>query len=94
MIKVSVMYPKGDDTTFDIEYYKTTHMDIVERTMKPSKIEIDSGNDRPYVAIDPLYFDSPEALAAGMGGCEEAMADLANFTNAAPAMQMSEVFER
>ena len=69
MIKVSVMYPKGDDTTFDIEYYKTTHMDIVERTMKPAKIEIDSGNDRPWkcelraVALYSRFLSRADAVA-------------------------------
>ena len=91
MIKVSVMYPKSDDVTFDIEYYKTKHMEIVDRTMKPSKWEIDSGMDGPYIAIGHLYFESPEALAAGMGEVGEAMADIPNFTNAEAAMQVSEV---
>jgi uncharacterized protein (TIGR02118 family) len=91
MIKVSVMYPKSDGVTFDIDYYKTTHMAIVDRTMKPSKWEIDSGMDGPYIAIGHLYFESPEALAAAMGEGAEAMADIPNFTNAEAAMQVSEV---
>ena len=91
MIKVSVMYPKSDDATFDIEYYKTQHMEIVDRTMMPTKWEVDSGMDGPYIAIGHLYFDSPEALAAGMGEAGEAMADIANFTNTESAIQVSEV---
>jgi uncharacterized protein (TIGR02118 family) len=91
MIKVSVMYPKSDDATFDMEYYKTTHMAIVDRTMKPTKWEIDSGMDGPYIAIGHLYFDSPEALAAAMGEGGEAMADVPNFTNTQAAMQVSTV---
>jgi len=91
MIKVSVMYPKSDDVTFDMDYYKTTHMEIVDRTMKPAKWEIDSGMDGPYIAIGHLYFESPDALAASMGEGGEAMADVVNFTNAQPAMQVSQV---
>ena len=91
MIKVSVMYPKSDDATFDMDYYKTKHMEIVDRTMKPTKWEIDSGMDGPYIAIGHLYFDSPEVLAAAMGEGGEAMADVPNFTNAQAAMQVSQV---
>ena len=94
MIKVSVLYPKGDDATFDIEYYKTTHMDIVERTMKPSKIEIDSGQHGPYIAASHLYFESPEALQAALGENAEAMADVPNFTNTTAVTQVSAVVDR
>jgi uncharacterized protein (TIGR02118 family) len=91
MIKVSVMYPKTDDATFDIDYYQSTHMEIVDRTMKPTKWEIDAGMDGPYIAIGHLYFDSQDALAAAMGEGGEAMADVPNFTNVAAAMQVSQV---
>ena len=91
MIKVSVMYPKTDDATFDMDYYKSTHMEIVDRTMKPAKWEIDSGMDGPYIAVGHLYFESPDALAAAMGEGGEAMADVVNFTNTSAAMQVSEV---
>ncbi len=94
MIKVSVMYPKGDGATFDMEYYRTTHMDIVERTMKPSKIEIDQGTNGPYEAASHLYFADGDALAAGMAQGGEAMADVPNFTNIAPVMQTSAIVER
>ncbi|MGK0275268.1 MAG: hypothetical protein ACI9N0_001650 [Ilumatobacter sp.] len=93
MIKVSVMYPNGDDATFDMEYYKTTHMEIVDRAMKPSRWEIDSGMDGPYIAIGNLYFDSTEAMQAGMGEAGEALADIPNFTNAEPAVQVSQIIE-
>ncbi len=93
MIKVSVMYPKGDEITFDMDYYKTTHFEIVDRTMKPTRWDIDSGVDGPYVAIGNLYFDSMEALQAGMADAGEALADIANFTNAESTTQVSEIVE-
>jgi len=91
MIKVSVMYPAGDGITFDVDYYADTHMEIVNRTMKPSKTSIDKQIDGPYIAVGHLYYDSMDALAAGMGDTDEAMGDIANFTNATPVMQISEV---
>ncbi len=93
MIRVSVMYPKGDDVTFDLEYYKTKHMEIVNRTMKPTKVEVDSGVDGPYVAAGHLYFESMEAMGAAMAEGGEAMADVPNFTNAQAAFQVSEIVD-
>ena len=93
MIKVSVMYPSGDDATFDMEYYKTAHMEIVDRTMKPSKWEIESGVDGPYVAIGNLYFESMDAMQAGMAGAGEALADIPNFTNTESAVQVSQIVD-
>lgn len=91
MIRVSVMYPKSEGSTFDMEYYKTKHMAIVDATMKPSKWEIDSGVDGPYMAIGHLFFDSMDAMGAAMGGAGDALADIPNFTNAEAATQVSEV---
>jgi uncharacterized protein (TIGR02118 family) len=93
MIKVSVLYPKGDGVTFDMDYYKSTHMEIVNRTMKPSKVEIDSGIDGPYLAIGHLYFESQEAMGAGLADASEATADVANFTNAQPGFQISQTVD-
>ena len=91
MIKLSVMYPKSEDTTFDMEYYKTTHMEIVDRTMKPVQWEIDAGVDGPYIAVGHLFFDSMETLGASFADAAESQADVANFTNAQAAIQISEV---
>jgi len=35
MYKVSVMYPNQKDCHFDLEYYRTKHMALVEKHMKP-----------------------------------------------------------
>ena len=91
MIRVSVMYPKSEGSTFDMEYYKTTHMEIVDRTIQPTRWEIDEGMDGPYMAIGHLFFDSPEAMQASMGDAGEALADIPNFTNAEAATQVSTV---
>jgi uncharacterized protein (TIGR02118 family) len=91
VIKLSVMYPKSEDTTFDVDYYKTTHMEIVDRTMKPVKWEIDAGVDGPYVAVGRLFFDSMETMGASFADAAESQADVANFTNAQAVIQISEV---
>jgi len=93
MIRVSVMYPKGDDVTFDHDYYRDTHMALVDEHLGVLRTEVDRGVDGPYECVGHLYFESMEALAAGMGGPKAAdvLADVANFTNAQPVMQVSEV---
>lgn len=93
MIKVSVMYPKADDATFDMEYYKTKHFEIVDRTMKPARWDIESGVDGPYVTIGNLYYESMDALQAGMGQAAEAQADVVNFTNTTSTVQVSEILD-
>ena len=54
MIRVSVMYPKGDGKTFDIDYYKDQHMAIVHENMGASRTEVDNCVDGPYMAIGHL----------------------------------------
>ncbi len=93
MIKVSVMYPKTEGASFDMEYYKTKHFEIVDRTMMPSKWEIDAGIDGPYETVAHLYFDSMEAMQAGMGEASEAAADVPNFTTIQSVVQIANVVE-
>ena len=94
MIKVSVMYPSGDDAAFDMDYYKTNHMEIVDRTIKPARRDIEAGIDGPYIAVGNLYFESMEDMQAGMGSAGEALADIPNFTNAESAVQVSQIVDR
>ncbi len=94
MIRVSVMYPKGEGLTFDLDYYKAKHMPIVHKAMPGVlKTEIDQAIDGPYLCVGHLYFESMEAAGAGMGAptAGEALADLPNFTNATPVIQIGQV---
>jgi uncharacterized protein (TIGR02118 family) len=93
MIKVSVMYPSGDDATFDMDYYKTKHMEIVDRTIKPARWDVESGIKGPYIAVGNLYFESIEAMQAGLANQGEALADISNFTNAESAVQVSQMLD-
>ena len=93
MIRVSVMYPKGDDATFDVDYYTNQHMAIVHENMGVNRTEVDKCVDGPYMAIGHLYYDSMEAVQAGMAGAGPALADIPNFTNAEPVVVTSEILE-
>jgi uncharacterized protein (TIGR02118 family) len=93
MVRVSVLYPAGDDVTFDMDYYKSTHYDLCMRVLGCEKFEIDTAISGPYVAVGHLYFPSMEAMAAGMGGPDAGQSadDVKNYTNATPVIQIGEV---
>ncbi|MGH9271736.1 MAG: EthD family reductase [Ilumatobacteraceae bacterium] len=96
MVKVTVLYPSVDGSTFDMDYYRTKHAEIVMRTMKPERFEIDKGQDgQPFHAMGHLIFASAEAMQAGMGSPDagEAMADIPNYYSGQPQIQISEVVD-
>ncbi len=96
MIRVSMMYPVTDGATFDLDYYKTKHMGVyVEHTPGVVRFEIDEAIDGPYFMIGQIYFESMEALEAATNAptAAEAWADIPNFTNIQPVMQVSRILE-
>src|SRR3954469_1693310 len=96
MIRVSMMYPVTEGSTFDLDYYKTTHMgDIVKRTPGVVRYEIDEALDGPYFMIGQIYFESAEDLQAAMDAppAAEAWADVPNFTTLQPVMQVSRILD-
>lgn len=101
MIKVSVMYPYKEGANFDHEYYRATHMPLVESSLGDACIryEIDKGipdgtpNSVPvYVAMCHIYTDSLEIYEQAMAAHRARVrADIPNFTNLAPVIQISKV---
>jgi uncharacterized protein (TIGR02118 family) len=101
MIKVSVMYPSGADIRFDIDYYCTRHMPMVRERMGAAlrQMAVDHGmaggtpgSAAPYAAIGHLVFDSVEAFQAAFNPhAKEIFADIPNYTNAKPQVQISEI---
>ena len=89
MIKVSVMYPAREGARFDHAYYRD----------KCRSYTVDRGlaggtPDAPptYVAMCHLFCDSVEAFQSGFGPhAKDIMADIANYTDIAPVVQISEV---
>jgi uncharacterized protein (TIGR02118 family) len=92
MIRVSVLYPAGDGTEFNHDYYRDTHVPLCTGTWNVTA-EIDKGVNGPYVAAVHLFFESMDAFQAAMAseGTGAIMADVANYTNAQPVMQISEI---
>ncbi|MDA2946089.1 MAG: EthD family reductase [Actinomycetota bacterium] len=93
MIKLTVSYPKGDDITFDHDYYANSHVPMCSDAFNPVRVELDRGIDGPSVASVSFYFESMDAFSAAMASPRmgDIMGDVGNYTNAVPTMQTSEV---
>jgi uncharacterized protein (TIGR02118 family) len=101
MIKVSVLYPAGPDAKFDINYYCNRHIPMVRQKLgaacKNAAVEHGLAGGAPgapptYIAMGHLYFDSTDAFQAAFGPhAPEIMADIPNYTNTQPVIQISEV---
>ena len=101
MIKVSVHYPNGNGTRFDMKYYLTSHMPMVKKTigapLKGMGVEegvgtAPPGTQAPFAAIGYLLFDSVDAFSAAFAQhAAPILADVPNYTNIQPVIQISEI---
>jgi uncharacterized protein (TIGR02118 family) len=82
VIKVSVLYPNARGCKFDMEYYLTQHGIAGGAPGAPAT----------YVAMGHLYFDSTNAFQAAFAPhAQSILADIPNYTNIQPTIQVSEV---
>jgi uncharacterized protein (TIGR02118 family) len=101
MIKVSVMYPNTPGARFDHRYYRDKHMPLVKSRMGESckYYTVDKGlaggapgAPATYVGMCHIFCESVEAFQAGFGPhAKEIMADIPNYTDQTPVIQISEV---
>ena len=101
MIKVSVLYPNEEGKKFDMDYYCNSHIPMVQEklgaALKGGAVDqglggVDPGSPATYVAMTHLLFDSVEAFQGAFGPHAEAiMADIPNYTDIQPTIQVSEV---
>lgn len=101
MIKVSVMYPNTPDGKFDMDYYGNTHMPLVAEllgdALKGGAVDSGLAGGAPgsapaFIAMGHITFDSVESFQQAFGpNAEKIMADLPNFTNIQPQIQISEI---
>ena len=101
MPTVSVIYPRREGAAFDFDYYENTHLPLVATRWADAGLTgaqalrgtaAADGSEAPYIAIALLSFASDEALRAAMGGphAGEIIADIGNFTNVQPVIQVNE----
>jgi len=101
MFKVAILYPNGEDKTFDMDYYEKKHMQMVAGLLGKNLrfYEIDKGiagrtpNDKvPFVAIGYFYInDVNEYNKAIAQNIDAILNDIKKYTNIQPIIQISEI---
>ena len=93
MIRMSVLYPTTEGHVFDHDYYRDQHVPLALRTWGLDRAEIDKGVNGPYVAAVHFQFDSLEDMTAALAaeGSAQVTADVTNYTNITPVVQISEI---
>ena len=99
--KVTILYPNGEDKTFDMDYYEKKHMPMVAGFLgKNLKFyEIDRGisgrtaNDKaPFAAIGYFYINDVAEYNKAIAQNRDAVVnDFKNYTNIQPVVQISEI---
>jgi len=94
MISVYIMYPKTEDSTFDMDYYCNTHMPMMADALgdackKWGATSVGAGD---WEAIGWASVESKEAFDAAMQEHGAAiMGDIPNYTNVAPQMVIGQI---
>lgn len=103
MTVISVFYPASPGATFAFDYYLDSHIPLVQRRWNPLGLKevrvlrgssAADGSAPPYLAIALLSFASLEAFqAAAAEHGPEIFADIPNFTNVQPVIQLNEALQ-
>ena len=101
MFKVAILYPNGDDKTFDMDYYEKKHMPMVAGFLGTNLkfYEIDKGiagrtpNDKtPFLAIGYFYINDVAEYNKAIAQNRDAVVnDFKNYTNIQPVVQINEI---
>jgi uncharacterized protein (TIGR02118 family) len=97
------MYPNQEGVKFDLDYYRTKHMELVKQLLKPFgliKTEVDKGisgggqEPAPYVCVGHLYFETRDGYDRGVAEKSSMIrGDIPNFTKVTPIRQISEILD-
>lgn len=100
-IKVSVLYPLSEGSTFDMDYYSNKHVALLGKLLGDAVIGAtveqglggaEPGSKPTFVAMGNLYFESMESFQNSFGpNADKIMSDIPNYTNIEPIVQISEV---
>lgn len=103
MIKMSVYYPADGDSKFDHDYYRTRHMPLLRERLGDAclRYEIDKGLAGREAESAPEFVAACHVYSPNLAAFEEALAphraeiaaDVANYTDIAPIVQISDVIE-
>jgi uncharacterized protein (TIGR02118 family) len=93
MLVVTILYPRTDDLTFDMDYYVGTHMPLFAEVLGDAcqgwgAASIAAGK---YAAMGWATVSSKQAFDAAMAeGGARVMADVPNYTNVQPELLVGE----
>jgi uncharacterized protein (TIGR02118 family) len=101
MIKLSVLYPYSADSRFDHDYYRDKHMKLIKQRLGDACLyyAIDKGlaggapdSPPPFHAMCHIVLESAAALETAFNPhVAEFGADLPNYTDVVPTIQLSEI---
>jgi uncharacterized protein (TIGR02118 family) len=103
MITISILYPNTPGVRFDIDYYVNRHMPMSIGLLSTHPgfkgVSVDRGlggaapgTNAAYIAMCHFHFDSVESfMAAFSPNAATLQADISNYTDVAPIIQVNEV---
>ena len=94
MIAVTILYPQTDDSSFDMDYYTSTHMPLFAEVLGDAceGWGAASVNNGKWAAIGWAMVSSQDAFDAAMKeGGAKVMADVPNYTNVQPELLVGTV---
>jgi uncharacterized protein (TIGR02118 family) len=100
MYRMTITYTGDADARFDFDYYCSKHMpmvadfygDIVEKWEVSKGMSDPMGGPAPYIAIGQFWLNDLGPMKAAMKEHgREIMADIPNYTDMQPVIQIEEV---
>ncbi|MDQ7732194.1 EthD family reductase [Halomonas sp. SpR1] len=99
MIDVMVAYPNSDTLAFDDVYYIEKHSPLVnsllaEHGLRYLRVHRCIDSQATYHLVAHLGFESAQRFESAFEAIgDQLLADIANFTNVEPVMQVNEVID-
>lgn len=102
MFAVTVFYPLAGGKKFDLDYYMNSHVPLVKELLEPMGLRQtrilrgvpSGGQDAEFGVMAALFFDDETSLMAALAEHgPRTQADIPNFTDATPHIQISEVLQ-
>jgi uncharacterized protein (TIGR02118 family) len=99
---ITVLYANKPGVTFDFDYYLKKHATLIHRLYGKgiAKLELRrgvtsaDGSPPPHIAVISIWIGNQEIFdAAQAKHAPELIADVKNFTNTMPSIQIDEVVE-
>lgn len=101
MLCITAVYPNDPGSRFDADYYRVSHTERAQALLAPHGLLAIrttigtaslNGSAPPYWAVSELHFTSRAAFDAAIAASGDALfADIPNYTDVTPILQVSEL---